>query len=230
MKPSLRAVTGPAVLALSLIAVPHAEAVPFVLTTDLTGDARLENPDNLIVHVTVLGDTTSNLTQWTIDLDSPLHPDLRLGGFFFNLANPADTSVTFSNFSLSAWSIASTTQNAQGSGGAVFEFRALDRPGSANNVTNNVSLTFTAQLNGGLWDPDYLILAPLSRGGGIPDPGAQLGAHLQSAIAPCSTGCTDSGFASGNFGNPPPVSVPEPTTTALGLGVVGLTASRRRRP
>jgi PEP-CTERM motif len=218
----------PAFLALSVLPAQPVEAVPFLLTADLTGDFRAENPDNLLVHVTVSGDTTSNLTQWTIDLDSPLYPNLTLGGFFFNLANPAGTSLTFSNFSPTLWSITASSSNAQGSGGALFEFEAQDPPGGTNNVTNSTSLTFTAMLNGGLWDPSMLLLAPLSTGGGIPDPGAQMGAHLRSAIAPCSSGCTDSGFASGSF--QPPTSVPEPTTLLLsGLGLIGAAMARRRR-
>jgi hypothetical protein len=218
----------PAFLALSVLPAQPVEAVPFLLTTDLTGDFRAENPDNLLVHVTVSGDTTSNLTQWTVDLDSSLYLNLTLGGFFFNLANPTGTSLTFLNFSRASWAVEATTQNAQGSGGAIFEFRASDPPGSSNNVTNSTSLTFTARLNGGLWDPSMLLNAPLSDGGGIPDPGAQMGAHLRSAIAPCSSGCTDSGFASGSF--QPPTSVPEPTTLLLsGLGLIGAAMARRRR-
>jgi hypothetical protein len=215
-------------LAIGLLMTRSAEAVPFTLTADLVGDFRAENPDNLLVHVIVTGDTTSNLTQWTIDLDSLLHPNLTLGGFFFNVDNPSGTSLTFLNVSPSSWSISSSTQNAPGSGGAVFEFRSLDPPGSSNNVTNSQNLTFTARLNGGLWTPEMLLNAPLSDGGGIPDPGAQLGAHLRSAV-PCQ-GCSDSGFASGNFGGRPPHSVPEPTTLLLmGLGMAGVVGYHRRR-
>jgi hypothetical protein len=215
-----------AFLALSMLAARPAEAVPFLLTTDLTGDFRADNPDNLLVHVTVSGDTTSNLTQWTIDLDSSLHADLTLHGFFFNLANPAGTSLSFSNFSPTAWSVVVSSTGAQGSGGAQFVFEAMDPPGGPNNVTNSTSLTFTAELSGGLWDPAFLLNAPLSTGGGIPDPGAQMGAHLRSATV---TSGSDSGFASGSFA-PPTSSVPEPTTLLLtGLGLLGTAFMRRRR-
>jgi hypothetical protein len=209
-----------------------AEAVPFLLTATLTGDPRPENPDNLLVHVTVTGDTTSNLTFWTVDLDSPSHPDLMLGGFFFNVANPLGTTLTFLNVSPSEWSIASTTQNAQGSGGAHFEFRSLDPPGPTNNVTNSRDLTFTAQLNGALWASAMLTNAELSDGAAITDPGAQLGTFLKAAVSPCSTaGCTDAGFAAGNWGEPARTSssVPEPTTLLVtGLGLLGMAAFYRR--
>jgi hypothetical protein len=229
MNRTLLRVSALAFLGLGPLAAQPAQAVPFLVTTDLTGDFRLENPDNLVVHVTVSGDTTSNLTQWTIDLDSPLHPDLHLHGFFFNLANPAGTSLTFLNFGPAAWSIAASSSGAPGSGGARFQFEGLDPPGRGNNVTNLTSLTFTAMLNGGLWDPSMLTTAPLSTGGGIPDPGAQMGAHLRSAVAPCDSGCSDSGFVSGGF---TPSTVPEPTTLVLtGLGFLGAAAiARRRRP
>ena len=162
-------------------------------------------------------------------MNSPLHSDLFLGGFFFNLDKPDGTSLTFLNISPSAWSISTTDQNAQGSRGARFEFRAqdVDPSGSTNNVTDSQNLTFTAQLNGGLGTSSMLTSASLSDDGGISDPGAQLGAHLQSAIAPC-LGCSDSGFAAGNW--TPSHTVPEPTSMALvGLGLLGLAGYGRRR-
>ena len=148
-------------------------------------------------------------------MNSPLHSDLFLGGFFFNLDKPDGTSLTFLNISPSAWSISTTDQNAQGSRGARFEFRAqdVDPSGSTNNVTDRTSSMLTS--------------ASLSDDGGISDPGAQLGAHLQSAIAPC-LGCSDSGFAAGNW--TPSHTVPEPTSMALvGLGLLGLAGYGRRR-
>lgn len=221
-----------ALLVASMIAgsAPAAEAVPFTITSVLTGDIRPQNPDNLLVNVTVTGDTTSNLTSWVLDINSPAHPNATLGGFFFNLAvNP--TLLSFANFTPSAWSISYTTHNAQGSGGARFQFAANDPPGSGNNATNSVNLTFTARVSSGTWTEAMFLNAPLSDGAATVDPGVQLGAHLRSlSRAGCATCNTDSGFAGGNYSGPPPTtSVPEPGSFMLiGLGVAAFAASRRR--
>jgi hypothetical protein len=206
-----------------------AEAVPFTITSVLTGDIRPQNPDNLIVNVTVTGDTTSNVTNWLVDINSPLHPQATLGGLFFNLAVDP-TLLSFSNFSPSAWSVSYSTNNAEGSGGARFQFEANDPPRSTNNVTNDVSLSFTARLSSGTWNEGIFLNAPLSDGGATVDPGVQVGAHLRSlSTSGCSTCNTDSGFAGGNYTPPPTSSVPEPGSMMLmGLGVAAFAATRRR--
>src|SRR5690606_9610591 len=102
-----------------LLGAPLAQAVPFTIGAQLTGDPRLNNPDNLIVDVTITGDTTTNQAFWRVDLNSTAHPNIKLGAFFFNLAGSAG-DYTFSNFSPSAWSISTPANNAQGSGGADF--------------------------------------------------------------------------------------------------------------
>lgn len=218
-------------LVLSMIvgSAPTAEAVPFTITSVLTGDIRPQNPDNLIVNVTVTGDTTSNETSWVLDIDSPLHPNATLGGFFFNLAVDP-TLLSFFDFTPSAWSISYTTHNAPGSGGARFQFAANDPPGSGNNATNSVNLTFTSRLSSGTWNEAMFLNAALSDGAGTADPGVQLGAHLRSlSTAGCATCTTDSGFAGGNYSGTPTTSVPEPGSLMLiGLGVAAFAATRRR--
>lgn len=219
-------------LALAMVAGTsgNALAVPFTITSNLTGDFRTNNPDNLLVHVTITGDTTSNLTQWIVDLDSPVaHPDMKLGVFAFNVLGGSFNDFTFRNVSPSSWTFASAN-NVPGSGGADFLLEANDPPGNGNNVTNAVPLMFTLEYELGNWDPSMLLNAPLSTGGGIPNPGAQLGAHLQSLSTAGCSGCSNSGFASGNYGGPPPTTaVPEPTSLLLmGIGLGATVLTRRR--
>ena len=219
---------GGALVALLLVGLPSkVEAVPFTITSTLTGDIRPQNPDNLIVNVTITGDTTSNTTQWVIDINSPLHPSVNLGAFFFNLAVDP-TLLSFSNFSPSAWSIEIESNNASGSGGARFQFEAQDPPQSSNNVTNSMNLTFSATVASGNWTTAMFLNAGLSDGDAISDPGAQMGAHLRSlSTAGCATCTTDSGFVAGNYSV---TSVPEPTSLMLvGLGLAAAAATRRSR-
>jgi hypothetical protein len=216
-----------AVAVVGLAGAPRAEADPFTITSVLTGDFRADSPDGLVVNVTITGDTTSNVTNWLVDLDMAAHPSARLGVFAFNIALEGLQFVTFSDFSPSSWTMTSGN-NVPGSGGADFRFETNDPAGSSNNVTNSVSLSFNATLNTGNWSTLNFLNAALSTGGGIPDPGAQMGAHIQSLSTAGCTGCSDSGFASGNY--QPPTSVPEPTTLLLmGLGMVGAGIRRARR-
>src|SRR3569832_1548154 len=79
-----------------------AQALPIQITTQLTGEPRPENPDYLVVDVTVTVDTTSILVSWLGDLNSPVHPDLKLHEFYFNVSGNA-MDYSFSNFSPLSW-------------------------------------------------------------------------------------------------------------------------------
>ena len=103
-------------------------------------------------------------------------------------------------------------------------------------MTNSQSLSFTATLNSAFgtaydnWSTANFLTAALSTGGGIPGAGAQMGAHIQSLNRAGCTGCSDSGFASGNSGSTQTSQVPEPTTLVLmglGFAVAGVRRARR---
>ncbi len=222
-------------LSFATLVAQSASATPFVITSTLTGDIRLDNPDNLFVDVTITGDTTSDQALWTIDINSPDHTGIKLDEFYFNLVGDADDYV-FSNFSPVDWAI-STPATVQGAGGTTFLFETLKDDQQADNVTNTVNLTFTmTYLLGDITEALFLD-APFA---GSNDAGSgQLGAHLQSLTTAGNCGasgdCSDSGFAFGDYeggGDPggPPVGVPEPgVLVLLGLGAAGMGWARRRR-
>jgi hypothetical protein len=201
-----------------------------LLTGELTGDFRLENPDNLIVDVGITLDGST--ASWVIDIDSPLHPDIKLGAFYFNLDLDPNDVVNFGNISPNnpgkQW-VVSDGINAVGSGGADFDFGIAQigagnpRPNEVNNMTN---LTFDMILEEGVFTEAMFTGAGLSTGGGIPDPGAQMGAHLQSLVAEGPEG-SDSGFASGNYDSLPPVPIP-PAVFLLGSGLIAFVGFRKK--
>lgn len=200
-------------------------ADPFTIEAALTGDPRPSNPDNLFVDVTITGDTTSDTTYWTVDINSPAHPDIKLDAFFFNL-DLDSSEVSFGNFDPSSWTVTSPASNATGSGSADFLFEA-DTSNPATDVTNSQNLTFEATLLSGFWDVDLF----LNAGDATSSDGLlgsfQLGAHLQSLTA--YNGQSDSGFATGDYGgNSEPI--PEPMTMLLlGTGLAGISGLRLRK-
>ncbi|MBA4142830.1 MAG: PEP-CTERM sorting domain-containing protein [Nitrosospira sp.] len=185
------------------------------------------------MNVSITGDTDSNVAFWTIDINSPAHPDVKLDEFYFNMSGLA-SDYTFSNFSPADWNVQSPA-TVQGAGGATFMFESLDPAGPPNaaDVTNTQNLTFMMTYAGGNFTTGLFTNAPIALAN---DAGTgQLGAHLQSLTTAgncgTSTNCSDSGFAFGGYDpGTPPEQISEPVTLALlGLGLLGIAATRRRK-
>jgi len=200
----------------------------FPLTAQLTGDPRVDNPDNLIIDVSITA-TDSDTVQFRVDINSPLHPDAKLDEFYFNVVTPAGGSFDFGIVAPAGWTITSPATPV-GGGSIAFVFES-NGPNPPNNVTNAIPLIFNMNLLGGGSFTDAMFLdAGTSCSSDTTLGCGQLGAHLQSLNA--SNGQSDSGFLLGYYGGDrPPTRIPEPGTMAL-LGAMilamGLAGMRRR--
>ena len=212
-------------LSLALL-VSTVHAVPYTATANLTGDIRDDNPDNLIASLTVTFDDTSQVSNWTFDINSPAHPNIKLDELYFNVDTLA-SNVGWSGFDPTGWDIQSPA-SVQGAGGTTFQFEALDPSGPPNaaDVTNTQDLTFVGTLVSGNWIPDIFnnAVTAISNDAG----NGQVGAHLQALTTagncPNNPDCSDSGFAFGDWvvttggetGEPPEGGeLPEPSTVLL---------------
>ena len=196
-----------------------AAAAPINLSALLTGDPRPANPDGLEVLVSVLGDTSSNVTQWTVDLRmNDEHPNARLDEFGFNLLG-SQSNYSFGNFNLPYTPVLGTLN---GSGATTFLLTLDDPSGHRSDATNIRNLSFTVTKTSNFSLDDFL-LAPVSCSNDSLLGCNQMGAHLQALANGAS------GVATGNY-PAPPASVPEPGASLLigtGLAIAG--AFRRRR-
>ena len=194
-----------------------AAATPFTLQVTLTGDPRPENPDGLEVVVTIVGDTESNETIWTVDLTMNAdHPNARLDEFGFNLVGPS-SQYSFGDFSL-PYTPTSGTLN--GSGATTFLLTLDDPSGNRYDATNLTSLSFTVTKTSDFTLNDFLLAEPSCSNNTFLGCN-QLGAHLVALAGGAS------GVAVGNY---PPTGVPEPSTMAfVGAGLLVAAARQRRR-
>lgn len=222
-----------AIVFFALISYASAVFVPFSIDAQLTGDPRDENPDGMVVDVTV--DVLSEYeANWTVDLSansSTGHSDIKLDEFYFNFASPGGT-ITFDNFDPTSWTII-TPASTVGGGNISFLFEANDPAGPPSTEVNvSQALTFDMNTSFSLIDDYFFDAAENCSTDDVLGCG-QLGAHVQSlALIGDPDPSTDSGFVLGGFegGGQDQGVIPEPSTfILLGAGLIGLVAYRRKK-
>ena len=225
-----------AVLTVSLVTI--ANASPISLSASLTGDPRLAAAwQDLKIDVTITSDTTSNIANWLVNINSPSHPSAKLDEFYFNMVGSA-SSYSISNFNPTTWTL-ETPPTTQGGGNItpIFLFSVQDGAnGNAKiDVTNTRDLSFSMTKVSGLFSIDDFLNAAISDSTDALLADGQLGAHLQGLQQ------GQSGFLFGRYVNDtqPPCTancgggsteIPEPASLALvGLGLLGMAVARRRK-
>ncbi|NES85277.1 MAG: PEP-CTERM sorting domain-containing protein [Moorea sp. SIO2B7] len=231
MKNSVSTLVGSSVLAAGIAIAATMPAQAFVLNTQLTGDPRPGNPDELFVDVTITSGeagVAANQAKFIVDINSPLHSNIKLDDFFFNIGSytTSEVSLVSGSSTPSAWTVFGNGTNANGSGGADFAF-SIDRTGGnpSGNVTNSTDLEFIVQLNSGNFALSDFLNADVSTSNDALLGSGQMGVHLQSLNTAVGGASSDSGFAMGSNN----AAVPEPTTMGGFILAGGILSQLRRK-
>jgi len=200
----------------------------------LTGDPRAENPDDILVRVTIEVDeiNSPNKASWTVEFDMfDVHPNAKASEFYFNLDNSGNKfdsgNVSFSGFDPSTWAVV-TPASTVGGGNFTpnFLFEAHDTGTSNKNpIVDGVPLMFDMTLaSGSVFLISDFLNAPFSASSDTVLGSGQLGMHVQSLNMAAGNATTDSGFVLGSYH-----VVPVPAAVwLLGSGLLGLIGFGRR--
>ena len=236
MKTNYLTLLGSSILAtgLTLSAAMSAQAASFTITGELTGDTRPDNPDLLSVDVTI--DVVDSVATWTVLPSTDPHSNIKMDEFYFNLSDVAASDFTVNLLNPDGW-IFDSPATTVGGGNIDFQFEYAAPNGNQNQVPASGALIFETVLDNGDWTEANFTDASQSMSNDTDILPGQMGVHLQSLTVNDTTcsqgGCSDSGFAVGNYvsgSTPPNQEVPEPgTMLSLGLFALGTAATVRKK-
>ncbi|MBI4775079.1 MAG: hypothetical protein HY788_13035 [Deltaproteobacteria bacterium] len=207
----------------------------YTISAVLTGDPRSENPDNILVNVTIEVDEVNspNVASWTVEFDmAGVHPNAKASEFYFNLENSGNKfdsgNLTFSGFDPSTWAVVSPASTVGGgtfTPNFLFEAQDTGTGQNKNPIQDGIPLMFDMTLTAGNFLISDFLNAPFSVSSDMVLGSGQLGMHVQSLNMAAGNATTDSGFVLGNYH-----VVPLPAAVwLLGSGLLGVIGFGRRR-